>query len=351
MTSEQAVRIFDAESIRRAVGLHDLIEPVSQAFADFSRGNGQAPIVVFAPRGDEGDVHVKCAWLAGRSIFTIKVAASFAARRVGGRSSSSGFIAAHDSSTGDLIALLRDEHHLTDVRTAAAGAVATRLLARKDASTLTVLGTSTQAYLQVLAGAAVRPIDTVLIWGRSQDAARNLQAAIRAEAPRLAVAVIDRAYDAVERADVIVTATSSRHPVLDGNWLRPGQHVTAVGADDPTKAELDPLCFARADVLVVDSRRDTPAFAGDLHQAIACSAINDVDIDAELADVITGRHPGRSRDAQITVSKHIGLGVQDLAAAQIAVELLTTRPTVRDRRPPASGHDLATARRARGGDW
>lgn len=146
-----------------------------QAFADFSRGNGEAPIVVFAPRGEQGDVHVKCPWLPGRSIFTIKVAASFAARRVDGRPSSSGFIAAHDSSTGELIALLRDEHHLTDVRTAAAGAVATRLLARKDASTLSVLGTGTQAYLQVLAAVAVRPIDTVLVWGRRREAARNLR--------------------------------------------------------------------------------------------------------------------------------------------------------------------------------
>lgn len=143
---------------------------------------------------------------------------------------------------------------------------------------------------------------------------------------------------------MIVTATSSRQPILDGSWLRPGQHVTAAGADDPTKVELDPLCFARADALVVDSRRDTPALAGDLHQAIACGAITDDDIDAELADLITGGHPGRRDDAQITVSKHIGVGIQDLAAAQTALDLLTTCTAVRDRRPPASSYDLAAPR-------
>ena len=210
MTGEGAVRVFRAPAIRRTIGFADLIEPVARAFADFSRGLGEAPIVVFAPAGRDGDVHVKCAWLPGHPVFTVKVAAWFPARAASGASASSGYIAVHDAVTGNLLALLRDEHHLTDARTAAAGAVAARLLARQDARTLAVLGTGVQAYLQVLAVCAVRPIDTVLVWGRRDSAAHLLRDAITAAAPELSVSVADRAESAVRRADIAVTATGNR---------------------------------------------------------------------------------------------------------------------------------------------
>lgn len=275
--------------------------------------------------------------MPGRAVFTVKVATWFAARATNSESASSGFVAVHDAITGDLLALLRDEHHLTDVRTAAAGAVATRLLAREEAKTLAVLGTGVQAYLQVLAAGVVRPIDTVLIWGRRAGAAHLLRKAITSRAPELSVSVVDRAELAVRRADVVVTATGARQPILDGSWLRPGQHITAVGADDLTKAELDPTCFTRADVLAVDSRRDTPRFAGDLHRAIDSVTITTADLDAEIGELVLGRHPGRQNTAQITVAKLIGLGIQDLVAAETALHRLVAGEC---QQRPASGKDL-----------
>ncbi|MFG1685319.1 ornithine cyclodeaminase family protein [Nonomuraea sp. NPDC049269] len=314
------MKVYGADAIRAAIGLDELVEPVARAFADFSEGLGEAPITVFAPAGDQGDVHVKSAWMPGRSVFTVKVAAWFAARAAGGLSPSSGFVAVHDATTGDLRALLMDEHHLTDVRTAAAGAVATRLLARPDAATVAVLGTGAQARLQVLAARAVRPIEHVVVWGRRPDAARALRAALLAAGPPLTVSVADHPSDAVRRADVIVTATGSRRPILEGAWLRPGQHVTAVGADDDTKAELDPACFHRADVLAVDSRESTPLHAGDLRASGRAP-------DVELGDLLLGRHPGRTSTSQITVAKLVGLGIQDLAAAETALRLLERETT------------------------
>jgi ornithine cyclodeaminase/alanine dehydrogenase-like protein (mu-crystallin family) len=311
-------RTFGPAEIRDAVGLAELIEPVARALAEFSQGRGETPIVVFAPAGQDGDVHVKSAWLPGMPVFTVKVAAWFAARATAGRPAHSGFIAVLDAATGDLRALLRDDHHLTDLRTAAAGAVAARLLARSDARTVGVLGTGTQAYLQVLAARAVRPIDTVLIWGRNRDAARRLAARL----PEMSVVVAAEPESAVRRADIVVTATSSRQPILHGRWLAPGQHVTAIGADDPGKAELDPDCFARADLLAVDSRRDTPRIAGDLRAAIGAHALQADDIHAELGELVLGRHPGRTDDTQLTVAKLIGLGVQDLVTAEIALRRL-----------------------------
>jgi ornithine cyclodeaminase/alanine dehydrogenase-like protein (mu-crystallin family) len=262
-----AFRAFGAAEIRAAVGLAELIEPVARVLAEFSSGHGESPLVVFAPAGKDGDVHVKSAWLPGTPVFTVKVAAWFAARATSGRS-------AH-----------------------------------------AVLGTGTQAYLQVQAVREVRPVDTVLIWGRSQDAARRLAARL----PGLTAAVMTEPESAVRGADIVITATSSRQPILRGQWLAPGQHVTAIGADDPGKAELDPYCFARADLLAVDSRTDTPRMAGDLRAAIDAGAVRAEDIDAELGELVLGSHPGRRDDNELTVAKLIGLGVQDLASAQVAL--------------------------------
>jgi ornithine cyclodeaminase len=324
------MRVFEPDVIRRAIGFPELIEPVARGLADFSSGLGEAPITVFAPAGDEGDVHVKSAWAQGRSVFTVKVATWFAAREP----ASSGYVAVHDAANGELLALLRDEHHLTDVRTAAAGALATRLLAPADATTLAVLGTGVQAYLQVLAACAVRPIEKAVIWGRRGGAAHRLRAALQARIAGLTVSVAEHAEQAVRQAEVIVTATGSRRPILNGTWLRPGQHVTAVGADDPTKAELDVTCFRRADVLVVDSREDASMFAGDLREAVGSGAAG---IDAEIGELVLGRHPGRTDPGQITVAKFIGLGVQDLAAAETVLPLLLSG-RFPDR--PASALDL-----------
>lgn len=347
-----ALRVHEAETLRRTVGFEDLVDPVARAFADFSAGLGEAPISVFAPAGEAGDVHVKSAWLQGRPVFTVKVAGWFAARAVDGRSAGTGYLAVHDARTGDLLALLRDEHHLTDIRTAAAGAVAARLLARADARVVAVLGTGVQAYLQVLAARAVRPVDTVHIWGRDPSAAARLRdALVRADrarrgdhgasnlsaaTPALTVSVAADPESAVRAADIVVTATAGRLPIVAGRWLRPGGHITAVGADDPTKAELDPDCFRRADLVVVDSRADALRFAGDLRDAVAAAALTAVD--AELGELVAGSHPGRRNDDQITIAKLIGIGVQDLAAAETALALLAGPP--RTGPAPASAMDL-----------
>jgi len=144
---------YGPDQIRGAIGFEDAIKPVSDALADFSRGAGEAPVTVFAPRGRDGDVHVKSAWLPGHAIFIVKVATWFTARAAQGDSPGAGIVAAFDARTGDLRALLEDEHHLSDIRTAAAGALATRFLAVPQATVLGVLGSGVQAYLQSLAAA------------------------------------------------------------------------------------------------------------------------------------------------------------------------------------------------------
>lgn len=330
--SERLFEHYGPDEIRAAVGFEDLIDPVAAALTDFSAGLGDSPVAVFAPAGSEGNVHVKSAWLPGRKIFTVKVASWFVERARRNGTPGCGVVAAFDAVTGDLLALLEDEHHLSDVRTAAAGALATRVLARRDAAVLGVLGTGPQAYLQVLAVAGERPVRQVRVWGRRPERADLVVRALSSRLPGVVVAPVATARQACEDADVVVTATASTEPLVDAGWLRPGTHVTAVGADDPAKAELSADCLTRADLLVVDSRALTLVH-GDL--ARAGTTRDDI---VELGEILAGSAPGRRHEADITICKLIGLGVQDLAAAEATLSRLhDSRP----RSPrPATALDL-----------
>ncbi|CAM5672575.1 ornithine cyclodeaminase 1 [Streptomyces tanashiensis] len=330
------------DTIRALVGYEDVVEEVAAALADFSRGLGDSPVAVFAPAGRDGDVHVKSAWLPGRSVFTVKVATWFAERARRGGTPGAGAVAVFDARTGDLQAVLEDEHHLSDIRTAAAGALAARTLARPDSAVVGVLGTGVQAYLQILAAADELPIREARVWGRRDERVRRLAAALVTRRPDLRVTPVGTARQACEGADVLVTATASTEPLVDAEWLAPGLHITAVGADDPTKAELSPSCLYRADRIVVDSRALT-AVHGDLARAQAAFPEP-----AELGEVLAGSAPGRERADEITVCKLIGLGVQDLAAAQVTLDLLRGTGPQRSR-PPACATDLPLSNAPRQG--
>lgn len=308
---------FGPQEIRSTVGYGDVLEPVAAALRDYSRGLGDAPAAVFVPAGPDGDVHVKSAWLPGRQVFTVKVASWFLERARRAGTPTSGVIAVFDATTGDLRALLDDEHHLSDIRTAAAGALAARMMARHDSRVLGVIGTGTQAYLQTLAVADELPLREVRVWGRRASHVQSLAAALHARRPDLRVIGVDSAQAAFDGADVVVTATSSTEPLVRASWLTPGVHINAVGADDPTKAELTSDSLRRADRIVVDSRELT-AVHGDLSRL----AEEDRRVDAELGEVLAGSAPGRDNDEEITICKLIGLGVQDLAAAEVALDML-----------------------------
>ena len=326
--------VLGADSLRRTVGFEELIQPVGRALAAFSRGLGEAPASVFAPRGSEGDVHVKSAWLPGHALFTVKIATWFAA----GDPQSGGVIAVFDSTHGRLRALLRDDHHLSDVRTAAAGALLAQHFASPDSRVVGVLGSGVQAYLQVLAATHVLPgVETVRIWGRTAANVHRMRAAIALRRPRLHIQSVGSPADAVLDSDLLITATSSRAPLVQPEWLRPGLHITAVGADDVDKWELAPGVFRRAERLVVDSRVLACRY-GDLRQAISAGTLPASNVRDELGEVVDGRVQGRRDGREVTLGKLIGLGVQDLVAAEFAVAH-AGHPLVRAE-VPASAIDL-----------
>jgi ornithine cyclodeaminase/alanine dehydrogenase-like protein (mu-crystallin family) len=317
--------VYTPDRLRAAVGVGDLIDPVAEAFAAYSTTVGAAAPVSVLPLADGGDSHIKAAYLPGRPNFVVKVANWFPGNPGRGLPEGGGFVALFDAGNGTVKALFEDEHHLSDMRTAAAGAVCARLLAAPGATRAAILGTGRQAYLQAVALTHVRPVRHITVWGRSGDRAAALAEQLRRDLPALEVATAADAEQAVRPADIVVTATGSRAPVLLGAWLRKGQHVTALGADDAAKRELDDAALQRADRVFVDSR-DLNLRLGDLHAAVESGAVTADRIDGELGAVLAGRIPGRRTPEEITVAKLIGIGPQDLLAAETALRLLEKRP-------------------------
>jgi ornithine cyclodeaminase len=219
--------------------------------------------------------------------------------------------------TGLVEALLLDNGYLTDIRTAAAGAVATRHLARADARIAAILGCGRQAALQLQALNLVRPIERARIWGRDAQKAKAAATALTAQLD-IPVEAKASAADAVAGADVVVTTTPAEQPILQAEWLAPGQHVTAMGSDSEHKNEIDPSLFSRA-VYVADSLAQTRRL-GELNHAIRASIVKDTDVFATLGEVIAGRAQGRHAAADITFCDLTGTGVQDTAIAVLAKE-------------------------------
>jgi ornithine cyclodeaminase len=312
------VRILAEAELRRVVALDlDVVDAVEAGFRALSGGAVvMPPILSMAIEERHGEVDVKTAYVPGVESFAIKVSPGFFDNPALGLPSTSGLMILFSARTGRVEALLLDNGYLTDVRTAAAGAVAARHLARADAAEAAILGTGLQARMQLRALCLVRPIRRATFWGRdpgkAEAAAREM-----AEALGIAARAEADAADAVREADIIVTTTPARTPVLRGAWLRPGQHVTAMGSDQEAKNELDPECFARADAYVPD-RLSQVRVLGELRSAIAGGAIAADAAFAELGDVIAGKAPGRRAPGDITIADLTGTGVQDTVIATLA---------------------------------
>ncbi len=314
--------MVNAESIRGKVTFEDLVEPVSRAFAETSAGLADNGLIVMFPaeRRELGDVYVKTGSLRGHDVYIVKVSPWFSANLERGQAQG-GFVAVFDSATGHTLALLHDEHYLSDIRTAAAGAVAARMLAPPTVETVAVLGAGVQAYWQPLALYGERPFKTLSIWARSMPKAEVLKSRLREKLPDVEIWCSPDIESTVRRADVLITATQAREPLVRGEWLRRGAHVTAVGADDATKSELDATALRRAKVFV-DAREIAEA-NGDVHRAIRTGRYSIDDVSGELGEVISGRKAGRTAVDDITVAKLVGLGAQDLVAAEVTLAKLS----------------------------
>lgn len=313
--------MVSAGELRAAIGFEELIAPMAEAFQQSSAGEAGNGLIVMFPADTpaEGDVYVKTGTLRGRDIFIVKVAPWFERNTRDGEAQG-GFVAVFDSQTGHTRAILNDEHYLSDIRTAAAGALAARLFAPATVQTAAVLGTGVQAYWQSLALHHERPFERLLIWGRDATKAAAISHRLAPRLPGVRFEVVADIEPTVRAADVLITATLAREPIVLGRWLQPGQLVIAVGADDPTKCELDAEALLRARVFV--DARETAAANGDVHRAISAGHTLDQIVTAELGEVVAGRAPRRLSAHDITIAKLVGIGAQDLVAVEVGLRKL-----------------------------
>lgn len=295
----------------------DAVTAIEDAFRALASGTVVMPPILRLDVADaNGEIDVKTAYMPGLDGLAIKISPGFFDNPKLGLPSVNGLMIFLSARTGLVEALLLDNGYLTNVRTAAAGAAAARLLAREDAAIAAILGTGVQARLQLEALKLVRPIGEARIWGRDHGAAEAMAAEMAAALGIEATATGDAAA-AVRGADVIVTTTPATAPILDAAWLSPGQHLTAMGSDAEQKNEIDPGAFAKA-TYVADSLAQTRRL-GELHHAIAAGVVPADRSFAEIGQVAAGDAPGRRSNDEITFCDLTGTGVQDTAIAALAV--------------------------------
>ena len=287
---------------------------VEQAFAALAGGGvAMPPVLSMAIEAANGEVDVKTAYVPGLDGFAVKVSPGFFDNPRLGLPSLNGLMVLFSAATGVVQAVLLDNGYLTDVRTAAAGAVAAKHLAPASVGTVGVIGAGVQADLQLRALGLVRDFDRVLVWTRDARKAAAYAARMSA-ALGCAVDVAPSAEACVAESRVVLTTTPARAPLVYASWLRPGQHITAMGSDSGEKNELEPAVLARADRFVCDRRGQSEAL-GELRAALAAGAVDNRLCVTELGDICSGRSPGRIDDDAITVCDLTGTGVQDTAIA------------------------------------
>lgn len=304
--------LLSRRDVRELLTLHDCIEAVERAFRLHADGRTLGPGVLSVPAA-RGGFHIKAAGLAGdRSYFAAKVNGNFPDNaRSGGLPTIQGTIVLADATNGTPLAIV-DSGSVTALRTGAATAVAAKFLARADARTATVVGCGVQGEIQLAAIAAVLPLQRA--WMLDMDHARAEAAAGRVAATLgLRVEASKDLTTALRESDVCVTCTPARRAFVAAADVAPGTFIAAVGADNRGKQELDPTLVASA-TLVVDILEQC-AEIGELQHALAARLMTREQVHAELADVVTGRRPGRTRRDEITIFDSSGTALQDVAAA------------------------------------
>lgn len=326
------VLLLTKSEVESLLSMDECIEAVESALATLARGDSVQPLRSATWLPDRRGLLGTMPGMAGAAggappTLGIKVVSVFPGNHPGNHPSPDdsgpalpshqGVVLVFDARRGNLTAIL-DAESITAIRTAAASAVATRRLARRDASVLGLLGSGVQARTHLEAMRAVRPIERVRVWSRTPEHARAFVDRATDDAGEVRLEAVDTVQRAVEGADLVCTVTGSSEPVLRGSWLAPGTHVNAVGACTPQARELDTEAVVRSR-LYTDRRESLFVEAGDFRIPKAEGAVTDEHLVGELGELILGRVPGRGSDSEITLFKSLGIAVEDLASADLVV--------------------------------
>lgn len=310
--------VLDEEQTRAALPWQELIEAIATMFQSECVMPVRHHHEMDVPGEESATLLLMPAWVPGRyaGVKTVSVFPGNVRRSL---PAIFGTYLLSSGATGEMLAAI-DGGELTARRTAATSALAARYLARPDAEELLVCGTGRLSLNLMMAHGTTRPIKRYRVWGRNQEAAEKIAA--EALALGLNAEATPDLEAAARMADIISCATLSSEPLISGAWLKPGAHLDLVGAFKPSMRESDDDAIRRASVYV-DTRAGAISEAGDIVQSLKRGVLKESDIRAELAELVSGAHAGRSRDGEITLFKSVGAALEDLAGAILAYETVT----------------------------
>lgn len=305
------MKIITLEQINKILPTLDLVPAIEAGFAAYSAGQAEVP-----PVGelllDKGDVHIKYGYLKDDEFYVIKIASGFYDNPALGLPSSNGLMLLFSQQTGELISILLDEGFLTDTRTAIAGAIAAKYLAPKQVERIGIVGTGTQARLQLIYLKRVVACRDVLVWGRGKK--QLAQYHTEMEKYDFQIEMTTDITNILHTCNLIVTTTPATSPLLHLSDLQSGVHITAVGSDAPDKQELEAAILGQADLVVADSISQC-LVRGEIHQAIKTGYLTENKL-IELGNIIKGKANRRTSDNQITIADLTGVAVQDIKIAE-----------------------------------
>jgi ornithine cyclodeaminase len=306
------MRFVDREEVARRLTYEICIPLVRDAMIAFSEGETKQLLRSIIPLADGHLFGIMPGALGANKAFGAKLLTVFPENAAHGRQSHQGLIVLFEPDAGTPVCVVH-AGEVTAIRTAAASAVATDALARKDAKHLAILGTGEQAATHARAVLKVRALESITIWGRTPERAHTLAKKLHAEL-NLPITVIATVQQAVANADIVSTVTAASEPILKSEWVQPGTHINAVGSSHAGPAEIDNALVARARFFA-DSREGVLQQGAEFLRAKHAGLIDDHHILAEIGEVLAGKAEGRRSPDEITIYKSLGHIVQDLASA------------------------------------
>jgi ornithine cyclodeaminase len=312
--------VLDLGEIKSLVDTPELIQEIETGFVLYSEGLVNVPPVGFLHFDDPpGDVHIKYGFISGGDYYVLKMASGFYNNAELGLPVADGVILVFSQKSGALELILLDECWLTDMRTAAAGAVAAKHLAPDAVHRIGIVGTGVQARMQLEMLRTVVDCKSCLVWGRDSAKVRSMIDDLRAsesiQAWGLDIQVAETVDDLAARCNLIVTTTSAKDPLIRADQVRSGTHITAMGSDDDGKQELEAELLAKADRVVADSVSQCSEYGECVH-AIQGGLIDAISI-LELGQVIKNPEMGRTSEDQITIADLTGVAIQDIQIAKM----------------------------------
>ncbi|MFC1564180.1 ornithine cyclodeaminase family protein [candidate division KSB1 bacterium] len=311
---------LNKSDLEKIIDYNEIIDVVEQSFADYNSGKAVIPPVTNLDIEErEGEIHIKSSHIPGYDNYCIKIASGFYKNRESGLPIGYGMMLLFSSETGFLNAILFDEGLLTDLRTAAAGAVAAKYLSRTDIDSAGVIGTGVQGRLQIRFLKLVRDFRKVFFYDIDASFALDYLNEMQNLLPGIELINCDSPEDVVRNSDILITSTPSKKPVVQESWLKQGMHITAMGSDGPDKQEIDAKVLKMCDKVVADHLGQCCRL-GEIHHAVDNEGFNTDDVHAELGELVLKTRPGRESDNEITLCDLTGVAVQDLAISNWALK-------------------------------